>query len=327
MPTKEELVAEFMVRQHLFTRVSKIVAGRVKSKLDAIGIEATTSWRVKDPWSLATKLFIKERRGIPYASLAEIPDLAGVRVIAKHVYDLEESRVTIRDLFPGANEDDKSASLDPETFRYRGVHFEVHPLFGPNDLQGLGCEVQLRTSAEHLWSDLSHQLFYKTPGPISDKLLRRFNRLIALIELFDAEVGGTMDELVKDPSSKSRQILAVLESQFKSMVPRVTGLNRDLSLEVISSLWNLAPLQEEICDFASKFDAFVLKNTEKLKIVYSRLVDSPGQNPFYMQPESLLLWYLMETSKHDIADEWMDHHWDVALLEDLSIEWGVSLPE
>lgn len=320
-------MAEYVQSQERYLEVVKSVVGALTNEIKSKKIDAEVSGREKDPWSLATKLLTKERGGTPYQSLAEIPDLSGVRVVAKHADDCEAARHVIRTLYPDAQEDDKSAQLDPETFRYRGVHFQVAPIFSTAELTGLGCEVQLRTRAEHLWSDLSHELFYKTPGPVSNNLKRRFNRLIALIELFDMEVKGTMDELSLDSSSERREVLSALEGHFTDSMPIPVGINRELSLELIASMSHMEPLQESSDDLALKLDEFVSTNESKLRAIYSRVQGSPGQNPFFMQPESLLIWYLIEICKYDIMSEWLAAEWDPTLLYDLSHEWGVILPE
>lgn len=327
MSIQPDLATEYVVEHSKYSRVAETVANTLRARTRSANVSGSVEWRAKDPWSLATKLVMRARRSTPYATLVEIPELAGVRVVIRHLSDLEAAKVIIRNLYPESEEDDKSAVLNAETFRYRGIHFQVFPEFADEELQGLGCEIQLRTSAEHLWSDLSHELFYKTPGEMSDTLLRRFNRLVALVELFDTEVDGTMKELEKQSNYYGRKVLEQLESQFKSLVPNVVGLNRDLSLEVIASLSNLDPVRVDYDELAANLVTFVETNFEKLTAVYRRLALVPGQNPFYMQPESLLLWYLMENSKYDIKDEWLEHDWDLATLEDLSIEWGITLPE
>lgn len=327
MSIRADLVTEYVQSQELYSKVVKMVASKIEKSLKSEGIDAEVTGREKDPWSLATKLLTKERGGTPYQSLAEIPDLAGVRVISKHTDDFEAARQVIRNLFPDALEDDKSAQLDPETFRYRGVHFQVAPIFKKVNLNGLCCEIQLRTKAEHLWSDLSHELFYKTPGPVSDNLKRRFNRLIALIELFDMEVKGTMEELSLDPSNEQRRMLSVLETYFAESMPVPVGINRELSLELITSMEHMKPLREGFDELSPSLAKFVDTNRTKLKIIYRRLQSAPGHNPFFMQPESLLIWYLIETCKYEIMEEWANAEWDPALLGDLSNEWGTILPD
>lgn len=327
MSIRAELVAEYVQNQRCYSKVVESVTEEIEKELKSKGVYAEISGREKDPWSLATKLLTKERAGTPYQTLAEIPDLAGVRIISSHVADFEVARQVIRGLYPDAQEDDKSAQLDSETFRYRGVHFQVTPTLRTTGLSGLCCEIQLRTRAEHLWSDLSHELFYKTPGPVPDKLKRRFNRLIALIELFDLEVKGTMEELSLDPSNEQRKILSALEEYFAITMPIPVGVNRELSLELIASVEHMGPLRSGFDEFALSLLAFMATNKLKIMAIYRRLQNTPGGNPFFMQPESLLIWFLIETCKYDIMTEWLNAEWDPALLNDLSNEWGTILPD
>jgi len=323
MSGNADLVTSYVAERPRYAAVVNEVAETLRAQFRFAGIASPVSGREKDPWSLATKLLTKERAGRPYRSLMEIPDLAGVRIVARTLSEFESAKVAIRTLFPTAAEDDKSASLDPDTFRYRDIHYQVYPEFQSEDLTGLGCEVQLRTGAENLWSDLSHELFYKTPGPVSPGLLRRFNRLVAIVELFDLEVAGTMNALAADPSSHGREILATLEGHFIAAMPHPVGINRELSLELIESISNVAPLRADLKDLSTRLADFVAANSEKLRNIYTRVIDHPGRNPFFVQPESLLIWFLFENHKHSLIDEWQDHNWDEELLNELGNEWGI----
>lgn len=327
MELQRSLVQEYLDSCPRYDAVVSRVRGLVEDALRSAAVEAEVTGRAKDPQSLATKLLTKSRAGTGYTSLAMIPDLAGVRIITKHAVDCESARQAIRTAFPDAQEDDKSAQLEPDTFRYRGVHFQITPAFEEPELQGLQCEIQLRTRAEHLWSDLSHELFYKSPGSTPAPLRRRFNRLIALVELFDMEVDATMYALSTDPSAEYRQIFLELERQFSRLLDTPLGINRELSLELISSLSKLPPLREGASIVVPRIQSFIQSHRDKLVQIYQRLREAPGRNPFTLQPESLLIWFLVETSKYDLKANWVDAEWDLALLEDLSIEWGVTLPE
>lgn len=325
MSDREDLVAAYVASRSSYVAVVDAVSAEVREGFRAAQIDPVVSGREKDPWSLATKLLTKDRAGTPYSSLEDIPDLAGVRVVAKHIQEFESAKQVIQTLYPLAEQDDKSASLGPDTFRYRGIHFQIYPDFASIELRGMSCEVQLRTGAEHLWSDLSHELFYKTPGSVSRALLRRFHRLVAIVELFDLEVDGTMKELSSDPSSRGRQILATLESHFAQTMPKPVGINRELSLALIESMSDVALMDADVPDFSTKLSDFVSAYRLKLQTIYTRVVDHPRRNPFVIQPESLLIWFLIENRRHDLLDKWLEHEWDEELLQEMGNEWGVVI--
>jgi hypothetical protein len=89
----------------------------------------------------------------------------------------------------------------------------------------------------------------------------------------------------------------------------------------------MKPLRDGFRNLAPRLEEFTSRNNEKLRVIYERLRNVPEKNPFYMQPESLLIWYLIETNKYDLMEEWVGAEWDPALLEDLSYEWGTPLPD
>lgn len=118
--------------------------------------------RVKKPLSIVEKL---RRRGfeVSIASvLANLDDVAGIRVICSFVDDIYQ----IADML--VRQDDvkvisvKDYIKNPKENGYRSYHMIIEiPVFFSNEKKYMRVEVQIRTIAMDFWASLDHQLKYK----------------------------------------------------------------------------------------------------------------------------------------------------------------------
>jgi putative GTP pyrophosphokinase len=160
------------------------------AEIDIVQIEK----RAKSVDSFVGKL---TRKGDQYTDpLAEVTDLAGVRVITYYLEDVDEVGELIKEEFEVDDERsvDKRAQLDPDRFGYVSTHFIVRlsetrrQLREWSELADLKAEIQVRTATQHAWAAVEHKLHYKNreetaPGAIQ----RRMSRLSALFELADEQ--------------------------------------------------------------------------------------------------------------------------------------------
>lgn len=296
--------------------LARTVRRRITEGVKRHGVRAEIQYRVKDKDSLMKKLYKRK-----YSSLNDVTDLAGVRVIVNTTGDHTNICSIIEQMYEGAPVQDKSKELGDNLMGYRGVHYQVSPQSRRPDLSGLSCEVQIRTRAEHLWNDFSHELFYKSDLVIPPNLRRPFQRLIALVEIFDAEVMRTMDALAREPAGASWSLLQQLENHFMHLVS--DRYDRELSFMLLDSLAEIVRAETPL-DIAG-IDQFVTMQAVKLKEVFQRQSRFQQTNPFILQPEAILIWHLLDTRVHDITAAW-SNQWDPALLSELATIWGISIP-
>lgn len=121
----------------------------------------TIKTRIKSPESIREKLI---RRNLPLclASLDEIHDIAGIRVICSFVDDI----YMLADCL--LKQDDirlikkKDYIAHPKENGYRSLHLIIEiPIFLENEKRLMKVEVQLRTIAMEFWANLEHKLRYK----------------------------------------------------------------------------------------------------------------------------------------------------------------------
>jgi mutator protein MutT len=154
---------------------------------------ATIGGRAKGLVSFADKTVKKNKYTDP---VHQQTDLAGLRVVVHLPSEVEAVERIIREIFhiDEANSLDMLSRLGPDKFGYRSVHYIVQIIKNkpagvkiPPGLMGLKAEIQVRTIAQHAWSDIGHDRLYKGACEISDYWKREANRVAALLEAADEE--------------------------------------------------------------------------------------------------------------------------------------------
>lgn len=123
---------------------------------------SSISSRVKKPESITQKLY---KKGLPFtveAIMANLSDVAGVRIICEFVDDI----YTIAAML--AMQDDlklikiKDYIKFPKPNGYRSYHMIVEiPVFFSKGKTPMRVEIQIRTIAMDFWASLDHELKYK----------------------------------------------------------------------------------------------------------------------------------------------------------------------
>lgn len=123
---------------------------------------SSISSRVKKPESIAGKLM---RKGLPFtveAIMANLSDVAGIRIICEFVDDIYSIAAML------AMQDDlkliqiKDYIKYPKPNGYRSYHMIVEiPVFFSKGKTLMRVEIQIRTMAMDFWASLDHELKYK----------------------------------------------------------------------------------------------------------------------------------------------------------------------
>lgn len=149
------------------------------------------SGRAKKPESLLGKL----RRKKYYRPSSQLTDLIGVRVITYYRDSVDPIVSRLRQEFE-INENasvDKRRDLGLHDFGYSSVHLIARLKQGQvltTDHQFIRkrwFEIQIRTVLEHAWSEIEHEVVYKSGIKYPDETKRRFARLAGSLELLDSE--------------------------------------------------------------------------------------------------------------------------------------------
>jgi ppGpp synthetase/RelA/SpoT-type nucleotidyltranferase len=182
--------------------------------------------RVKTWDSIADKL---ERQSLLLSHLTELKDLVGLRLILQFRRDVGTVCDLIRKHFTVLDQYDTQDRLREDQFGYSSYHFVValpQPwLAVPTlaDMKELTAEIQIRTTAQHIWAAASHTLQYKHEASVPPPLKRALYRVSALLEAIDLEFERFLEE-----RDVYREDVDVSETQ--------TSLNVDTLEKLLDSL-------------------------------------------------------------------------------------------
>ena len=189
-------------------------AVKVKATLEKVFkksglIVAAIESRVKTEESLAGKL---ELKGSKYASLADITDIVGVRVITFYIDDVDTVASAVERLFKvdWENSVDKRKIHEIDSFGYMSLHYICSMDGFPYRF-----EIQMRTVLQHAWANMNHDTGYKSGVEIPLEYRRSLSRLSGLLELADEQ----FSEIRADLADYRRRIQALVASGNLSEVP------------------------------------------------------------------------------------------------------------
>jgi putative GTP pyrophosphokinase len=180
----------------LTTKVRDLVA-----ELIATERVLSVTGRTKDQGSFVSKALRHDDQGKQKYTdpFKDITDISGVRVIC---YTLSQATAVcdvIRSNFDVVEYIDKAAELrGKRKLGYTSIHllsrFSADRARLPEykSLEGLLCEIQVRTILQHAWAELEHRVQYKKES-IDDNLYERFLALAGLIQIADREFEGIVD--------------------------------------------------------------------------------------------------------------------------------------
>ena len=163
---------------------------RLESIIRQQGIYVTAiEGRVKKEESLKGKL---ELKGSKYATLADITDIIGLRVITFYIDDVDKVASAVERLFEvdWENSVDKRKVHEIDSFGYLSLHYICSRPGFPYRF-----EIQMRTVLQHAWANMNHDTGYKSGVEVPRRYLRNLSRLAGMLELVDEQFSQIRSEL------------------------------------------------------------------------------------------------------------------------------------
>ncbi|SDZ16175.1 RelA/SpoT domain-containing protein [Herbiconiux ginsengi] len=277
---------------------------RVKGALDP-KIVHSISARPKDP----LELFRKQRRKGYLDPWLDCPDLVGARVIVPEA-SLKSVVTDTLNAQEGLSVvvEDQTLDADPEVLHYRGLHLHITYKDLTNaDGIPIRCEVQVRTIAEHAWSETVHKYVYKSPIDLPADARRVFSRLLVLVELFDEELTKGAGMVSSLESYQCLQLSRHLERKLQDFaaVPSDIGL----SVENIVALATAG--SGTIESFQQDTDSYIEEHRSELHGIMSAY--GPSASGFDIasrwiltQGEALLLLALLDKDEYALSAQLRD---------------------
>lgn len=195
------ILEEYDQQLPLFRRLERIVQITLQDILDSNGLMVTAvNTRIKTRESLAGKL---ELKGYKYHSISDITDILGSRIITLYTDDVDRIAAMAEQVFDidWENSVDKRRLHNTDSFGYNSVHYICRLpktlVDEPNwpQLNETRFELQLRTTLQHAWASLDHDIGYKTGVEIPHVYTRQINRLAGMLEMVDDEFSRIRTEI------------------------------------------------------------------------------------------------------------------------------------
>ncbi len=304
----------------------KLIEQRLRDSLKPLGIWFQVDARAKTIDSLVKKLLTKRHH-----TFESLPDKVGARVVIRYRTDADKVIEKIRTLFDSNEPEDKEKLLGIDKVGYLSVHLDNVRLcqddsdavqFPPGIFW---AELQVRTLAQHLWSEMSHDTVYKNEEMVAQldpDIQRRVKLMAGQLEIADRE----FDRLNMELSARvTVRLLQLLERHYYVVASQPPNL--ELSVEVLDALMPLIP-QEDIGAFATKLGEFLTAKHSVIEKVYEKareLGAEDAETPaFLFQPEVLLIYNLLTSARDKTRKVWNENYPDREL-ERIANAFGVSL--
>jgi ppGpp synthetase/RelA/SpoT-type nucleotidyltranferase len=202
---------EYQHRRGVYVDFTTAMASIVRAGVKSAGIDVhTIESRAKDVESFGRKAALPaadDSRRLQYTQpLAQVTDLAGVRVVTYFLEDVARVHATILDEFDVVDmSHDLQALGELETFGYESMTYIVRMrpercrLAEYDRFDGLVGEIQVRTIVQHTWAEIERGLWHRSVALLPAAVRRRASAIAGMLEVADRELQGLAGERVPSP--------------------------------------------------------------------------------------------------------------------------------
>lgn len=153
--------------------------------------------RLKPLASIYDKTLEKKIPFIPSPQLAaEIPDIAGLRLMCQFVDDIESVVALIRERQDMQIVEERDYISNKKQSGYRSYHLIVeYPVQTIHGEKKILAEIQIRTLAMNFWASIEHSLNYKYKGDFPENIKKRLQSAAEAAFRLDEEMSLIRDEI------------------------------------------------------------------------------------------------------------------------------------
>lgn len=187
------LIDDFDARQSLYVKIRDTAEQMIHDVLKSGHTNVTAvETRIKKRDSLIGKLI---RKGYKYYTIEGVTDLVGIRIITFFGDEVDRVASFMQKIF----DVDWKASIDKRkmhlmnSFGYNSLHYicripmSVCESMGCPELNEVRFEIQMRSTLQHAWAAMEHDIGYKTEIEMPPEYVRMMGRLAGMLELADEE--------------------------------------------------------------------------------------------------------------------------------------------
>ena len=297
-----------------------VLADGIRAAVTPLGIWSELQYRTKELDSLMKKLM----RG--RHTFDNLPDKVGVRVLVRYRSDVDEVAKAVFKSLRCGRIDQKHPQVN--VVGYLSTHIDWvrlkddHPEARRFVVTRFWAEIQIRTQAQHLWSEMSHDGFYKndaTLNALSDDVQRRVNLMAGQIEVADREFDSLRSAR---PVRDDAELFHFLEPFYYRLTSRRP--DAELSLQVLRLLLPLFS-SESLTEVESRLEKFYDEKKAFLVERYKQAQESLDvvHSPLLFQPEAIVLYERLLHDELSLRKAW-NTSFPEAILESFANEMGRS---
>lgn len=313
MSTLAQARKQFNRERPGFEQLARRLQDEIRALVRARGLDCQVSARAKEVASFVGKCI---RKGYT-DPLGQVTDKVGARITVSDPQSIYPVVDLLRDKYQVLNVEDKGVALRAgEKIGYSGVHVQVL-VAADAGIVGGECEIQVRTAAQNLWSEMSHRLLYKPGVETDEEAQRALLRLAALMEIFDEEVTRRVNQIVSTAGYSIEELINAAEAEFYRFAEN--EYDRSLSRLVLSEIAETLPTVQPD-GYRVWLRAFVDDHESKLTEIFEKYRESDASQLVH-QPEAIIIFERIDADIYAIRNAW-DSRLPTDELEILESIWG-----
>ncbi len=225
IPNRSEIEKKYRTKIPVNKKVLNMFQVLIKDELEQIGLHPTIKSRVKTFDSYYSKILRLLSKQVNKKEVIEIYDVIGLRIVCPFLDDLQKVENHVKQKYDVVRIECKGSEHSFREFGYKSTHFLINVpkemLVQCKTAGPLLCEIQLLSILQDAWSEVEHELIYKTDfSPFDEPMKRKLAALNANLSLSD-----TLFQEIRDYQRKLQTELHKRRESFMDKVQKPAAIS------------------------------------------------------------------------------------------------------
>jgi len=225
IPNRSEIEKKYRAKMPAHEKILNILQMIIKDELEQIGLHPTIKSRVKAFDSYYHKILRLLSKQVNQKEVIEIYDVIGLRIVCPFLDDLLIVENHVKQKYDVAQIECKGREHSFREFGYKSTHLLINVpqkiLVQCKTAGPLLCEIQLLSILQDAWSEVEHELIYKTDfSPFDEPMKRKLAALNANLSLSD-----TLFQEIRDYQRKLQTELNKRRGSFMDKVQKPAAIS------------------------------------------------------------------------------------------------------